>query len=184
MGSHWGLSKAGWGEPSAIPCCPLAHCLVPNLCSRDCEEQWGNMISGLLFPGLAPHSLYDTRRMPSWGGGGGGWAVGGVALSGRRHHRHPALPRCYLLGNRSCYFVTLFLKSFLGGGGVLFNPPEEWGVREKDQFDQYNQSYIRRVPESCCTICLKPQASWESREDQGMLSPQGATRSGDQNKLR
>lgn len=30
-----GCPRQGCGEPSAAPCCPPAHCLVPTLCSRD-----------------------------------------------------------------------------------------------------------------------------------------------------
>lgn len=71
----------GMGEPSASPYCPLIHCLVHTLCSRDREEQCENMIPGLLFLGLAPCSSMTLGEYPPGVGVGVGrlWRV---ALSG------------------------------------------------------------------------------------------------------
>lgn len=69
-----------------------------------------------------PLLLYDTRRIPSWGGSGGGKIVEGGSV---RHHRHPALSHHYLLGNCSCHFVTVFFFFCLLGDFFSSGPPRE-----------------------------------------------------------
>lgn len=118
-GTSW--QGGGGGGPSAVPYCPSAYCLVHALYSEDNQEQWGNVIFRLLFPGLAPRPQDDTGECPPG-------AEAGALPSRRQHRKHPSsspwqpqLPNCWLEG--------FFLAPWVG---VFFlHPPEGWDALGK-----------------------------------------------------